>query len=346
METKQKIEIGSSTIFRTILILLGLWFLFLIRDIIILLIGAFVIASAIEPIARKLRQFRVPRAMSVVIVYLVALFILSLSVVLIAPALAEQTAQLAQAVPQVWEGLRGRLGLDALVSTEQIVPSLQQSLGRIANDLANVSLNVFEQTRTFFSGLFSLVFLLIIAFYLVIEENALKKAFRLIIPGAHMLYVETMIDRVQVKLGRWVLAQLSLALIIFVIVTTGLWLLGVPHAVALGLIAGVLEIIPVIGPIIAGIIATVVALSQSFLLGIGVAIFFVVVQQLENHLLIPSIMRKATGLNPLVTLIAVLVGAQVAGTVGVILSIPVATILSILLSDFFRTAQNPDELAG
>lgn len=345
MET-QKFEIGSSTIFRTILIVLGVWLLFIIRNIILMLIGAFVIASAIEPLARYLQRFRVPRAMSVVIVYLLALFVISAAVILIAPAMAQQTAQLAQSLPEVWSGLQDRLGLGVILPSEEVLPSLQKSLSQVADNLANISVNLFRQTSAIFSGLFSFIFVLIIAFYLVIEEDALKKAFRLVIPVNHMQYVDMILDRVQLKLGRWVLGQLALAFAIFVIVTSGLWIMGVEHALALGLIAGVLEVIPVIGPIIAGVVATVVGLSQSFLLGIAVVVFSVIVQQVENNLLVPTIMKKATGLNPLVTLIAVLVGAQIAGTVGVILSVPVATMISIFLSDFFRTAGGTDELAG
>lgn len=346
MNTTGKIEIGSGTIFRVILILAGFAFLFYIRDIIMILLGAFIIASAIEPIARSLRKYRIPRAMSVVIVYLLVLFVISASIVLIAPALIEQTISLANSLPATWNNVEAKLGLDTLISDDAFIPDLQGSLRQFADSLARAGSNIFEQTRDVFSGLLSLIFVLILAFYLVIEENAAKKLFRWVVPSRHMTYVEMVLDRVQRKLGHWVIAQLSLGIIIGVVVGVGLWIIGVDHALALGLIAGVLEIIPVIGPIIAGVIGSVVALSQSLFLGLGVALFYVIVQQAENHLLIPAIMRRATGLNPLVTLVAVLVGAQLAGVVGVILSVPVATILSILMSDFFKTATADDELAG
>lgn len=345
MET-QRLEIGSNTIFRVILILLGLWFLFLVRDLIVMLIGSFIIAAAVEPVAKKLQAFKVPRALSVVVVYLLALCIVAFSIVLIAPALAQQTAQLAQTFPGVVESLEARLGLEGVIDVESLTPSIQTSLRQFSDNIANIGLNVFQQTRNIFSGIFTLLFVLIIAFYLVIEENALKKAFRLVIPAVHMEYVERIIDKVTNKLGRWMLAQLSLGVIIGVAVGVGLWLIGVPHALPLGLIAGVLEAIPVIGPIIAGIVAVFVALSTSFFTGVITLVFYVAVQQLENHLLIPNIMRKATGLNPLVTIIAVLVGARLAGVVGVILSVPIATIISIFLSDFIKTAHPEDELAG
>lgn len=346
MISAQKIEIGSGTIFRILLIILGFMFLYLIRDIIIMLLAAFVIASAIEPIARRLRRYGVPRGASVVIVYVLVIAIFVLTVALIVPALAQQTAALIQSVSQVLQDVYQYIVPTGQVEVKDTVGQLRSSLSGFGGSFSNVSLNIFQQTRSVFSGIVSVIFTFIIALYLVIEEDAIKKMFRLVIPQRHIAYVERIIDRVQAKIGRWVIAQLSLAIIIGVVVGIGLWTLGVQHALALGLLAGVLEIIPVIGPIIAGFIGTLVALSQSLLLGLATIVFYVVVQQVENHALIPNVMRKATGLNPLVTLVAVLLGARLAGVVGVILAVPVATMINVFLSDFFTKSGSHDELAG
>lgn len=344
MNTAQKIDIGSSTILRTILILLGVWFLYLIRDILLILVSAVVIAAAIEPVARGLRRYGVPRGLSVVIVYVAVIAILVLAVVLIVPAIVEQATQLVQSLPQLLRGLEERFHIGLLIPSD-IPAQIEESLQRFGNNAASLGLDVFQRTANVFSGLVSLIFVFIIALYLVIEENALKKFFRIVVPRAHLAYIERIIDRAEEKIGRWVLAQLSLGLIIGLIVGFGLWLMGVPHAAILGLIAGLLEIIPVIGPIIAGIFGTLIALSQSLLLGVAAAVFYIVVQQIENHVLIPNIMKKATGLNPLVTLVAVLLGGRLVGVVGVILAVPVATIISIFISDFFTKASDK-ELAG
>lgn len=342
MPAVQKIDITSGTIFRVILIVLGFWFLFLIREVILMLLAAIVIAAAIEPIAKRLQRYRVPRAASVVIVYVVGLAVIGASLYLILPALATQIAQIAQALPHLISGIEGRFALGP-DSQAAVIPEIQQTLQRIGENISNLGATVVQQTKNFFAGVFSIIFVLIIAFYLVLEEDALKKLFRIIVPKEHMPYVERVIDRVQLKMGRWVLAQLSLGVIIGVTVGVGLWLMGVPFALALGLIAGVLEIIPVIGPIIAGLFGVTIALSQSFILAISTLVFYIVVQQLENHFLIPNIIRKATGLNPLVTIIAVLLGGRLAGVSGIILSVPIATILSIFLADFFSTAPATEE---
>lgn len=346
MAEAQKIDIGTGTIFRVILIILGFLFLYIVRDIIIMLIAAFVIASAVEPIAKKLQAYRIPRGASVIIVYILIITVITLTVVSIAPPLAKQTTALIQQLSQVIGNAFTYFVPGEQYDPRDVVSQLREGLSGFGNSLTNVGFSIFEQTRSVFSGFISVIFTFIIALYLVIEEDALKKVFRLVVPQHHHAYIEQIIDRIQVKIGRWVIAQLSLALVIGVVVGVGLWIIGVQNALVLGLFAGVLEIIPVIGPIIAGFIGTLVALSQSWILALVTLAFYVVVQQVENHALIPNLMKKATGLNPLVTLIAVLLGARLAGVVGIILSIPVATMISIFLSDFFSKSVDENELAG
>lgn len=346
MNTANRVDVTSSTIFRLLLIVLSFWFLYLIRDVLMILLAAIVISSALEPLARWLRSYHVPRALSVVVVYVLVISAIGSAAWLMVPPLKDQLTQLSRVLPQVIDSVQSRVGFIGEFSQGSITSQLQEGLKQFGDNIASFGFNVVQQTRQVFSGIVSLLFMLIIAFYLVIEEDALKKVARVVIPQKHVLYGEHIIDRIQSKLGRWVLAQLTLAVVIGIVVGIGLWILGVPYALSLGLLAGVLEVVPVIGPIIAGVFGVIVALSQSFFLAVITFAFYVVVQQVENHILIPNIMRKATGLNPLVTLLAVLLGGRLAGVAGVILSVPVATILSIAVSDIFDSKQRssiPDE---
>lgn len=342
----QKIDITSSTILRLLFMLLACWVLYIIRDVLLMLVAAMIIAFAMEPLTKRLQARKIPRAVSVVIVYAALITLFAAAILLIVPAVAQQTADLANQAPDLLIGLEQKIGTIPGFSSEDIALQLQQVLSKIGNNLGNYSNAIFQQTRSFFSGFLSIVFVFVIAFYLVIEQSALKKMFRYVVPRQHMAYVELMIDRIEYKLGRWVLGQMVLGIVVGLAVGIVLWLLGVKYALALGLVAGILEVFPVIGPLVSGILGTLIALSQSFILGIGALITYVVIQQLENQVLVPNIMKKATGLNPLVTLLAVLLGGRLAGFVGVILSVPIATIISIILADFFSTASADDELAG
>lgn len=339
----QKIDISSSTIFRTILILVGFWFLYIIQDVLLMLFASIVLAAGIEPVAKWAQKYKVPRALTVVLVYVAVLAILSLVVTLMIPPLATQVTQMAQVVPQAFDRVEGWVGGTFPINEETLVTQVQDFLNRFGSSLANASFNVFQQTRNVVSGFVSVLFVFVITFYLVMEQDALKKFFRVILPKEHVAYVDGVVDRAQKQIGRWIIGQLVLGVIMGLIVGIGLWLIGVKFALVLGILAGVMEIIPVIGPIIAAIPAVIIGLSQGPVLGLGTVVFYILVQQAENHLLVPNIMKRAVGLSPLVTLIAVLLGARLIGVVGVILAVPAATIIKVFLSDIFS---GEEELAG
>lgn len=342
MALHQTHDISTSTIFRVILIVLGFWFLYVIRDVLLMLLAAIVIAAAIEPVADYLSRYKIPRSLSVVVVYGLIIALLGAVTTLLIPALAAQISQLAHSIPDLSERV-GRDTLFRIIPSGELAGSLRQILIRLGDSLTQISFDVFQRTRSIFSGIISVLFVFMVAFYMVIERDALKKMFQMIIPARHMSYVNGLIDRATKSIGRWVLAQIVLAFIVGCVVSLGLWILGFPYALVLGLLAGILEIIPVIGPVIAAIPGIVVGLSLSLLYGVIALVFYIVIQQTENNILVPNIMRKATGLNPLVTIIAVLLGARLAGVVGAMLAVPLATIVNIFWSDMMDTQPSPSE---
>lgn len=325
----ERIEITSNTIFRFLLIGLGFWFVYLIRDVLLMLFAAVVIAAVIEPVADAWQRYRIPRALSVLVVYVGILAVIAAVLTMILPVLAIQVSQLAQALPQL---VQSQEWLSKSVQSRAL-SSVQNVLLGFGEQLTRASFNVFQQTRTIFSGVLAVILVFVIAFYMVVEKDALKKLFRILLPASHVPYVEQVIDRAKKSIGRLVVAQLLLGAIVGVVVGGGLWLLGVKYALALGLLAGVLEIVPVIGPLVAAIPGVLVGVSQSLLYGLITLIFYIVVQQIENQFLVPAVMRRAIGLHPLVTIVAVLLGARLGGFVGVILAVPAATIISLFWAD-------------
>lgn len=336
----QKIEIGSSTIVRTIVFVLALWFLYIAWQVVVMLFAAVIIASAMEPIANWLGRYKVPRALTVIGVYVAILLVGSTVAGLMISPLALQLEQLAQALPGVVDA--ALVFLPTLhIDETAVVAAFQDGLAKFGNDIANIGHNVFVGTRTVISGIITVVFVFVIALYLVVEQDALKKFAQLITPREHFSYVENVVARAQRGLGRWLLGQLVLGIIVGTIIGVGLYALGVPYALLLGILAGLMEFIPVAGPIIAATPGVIVALAHSLSLGLIVWVFYVVVGQIESHVLIPNIMRRALGLRPLVTIIAVLIGAQLGGLVGVLLAVPAASVVNTIALDIFRR----DEIA-
>ena len=334
----QKIEIGSSTILRTIVFLLVLWFLYIAWQVVAMLFAAVIIASAMEPIANWLGAYKIPRALTVMTVYIIILVASSTVVGLMIQPLAHQVQQLAHALPGVVEAALAFLPVVRLDETA-VVAAFQDGLSQFGNDIANIGLNVFTGTRTVISGVVTVVFVFVIALYLVVEQDALKKFALLVTPAEHVAYVENAVARVQRGLGRWLLGQLVLGLIVGTIIGLGLYFMGVPYALLLGILAGLMEFIPVAGPIIAAIPGVIIALAHSFVLGMIVWAFYSVVGQIESHVLIPNIMRRALGLRPLVTIIAVLIGARLGGVVGILLAVPAASVINTIAIDIFKASK-------
>jgi predicted PurR-regulated permease PerM len=326
------LDISTGTILRVVIILVGFWFVYLIFDVLLMLFAAVVIASAIRPVANWMERFRVPRALSVIMVYALVLLIISGALTLMIVPLTEQTMQLVRALPSIVE----RLNLSGFVAmTEEKIsngPVWETVLGE-GGALADVGANIVRRTGNVFSAVFTIFFVFFIALYLVVDKDSFKKPFRMVVPKEHLSYTEMVIERAQKKIGQWVVAQIVLAVVIAVVVWLGLWAMGVPYSLVLGILAGVLEIIPILGPIIAAIPAVLIGLTQSLWLGAGLIVFYLLVQQLENNLLIPFLMRKATGLNPIVTILALLLGGRMAGIVGVILAVPAAVVINAFLAD-------------
>ncbi len=345
-KANSNVDISTGTVFRVVLVLISFWFIYIIFDFLLMLFASVVVASAIRPVADRLERYLVPRAVSVALVYGLVLVVAAVVVSLIIPPLTEQLTQLSHALPALMEYLSVRGLIPSTGEVRGAVSAWQQALAGVGKDLTNVGAGLFRQTRTVFSGVFTLIFMFVIALYLVVDKEAVKKPFRMVVPARHLAYVEMVIDRTQRVMGRWVVAQLSLGVIVGVTVAAGLWIMGVPYSLLLGLVAGVLELVPIMGPIIAAVPAVLVGFTQSWLLGLGVALFYLLVQQAENHLLIPFIMRKATGLNPLVTILAVLLGARLVGVVGVLLAVPAAVVVSAFVNDLVSTSKTGEELAG
>lgn len=346
MADRLTLDIPASSVFRILLILLVVWFLWFIRDIVLLLVVSIIIASALEPLAARLQQFRIPRPLSVLAVYLVVIAALGGVGTVLIPALGAEIRDLARVLPDAYARFLQLLGGAGLfLDTPQAIEQLQAGLINLGDFLTSSAGGFLATTKTLFGSVLAVVLVLIISFYLVVNRHGLVAFIRSITPAQHQAYAIGLVERAQRRIARWAGAQLLLGVIVGVLVYLGLWGLGIRYALALALLAGFLELIPVLGPIIAAIPAILVGLTESLVLGLLVLLLYVVIQQVENHILVPVIMQRALGLNPLVTVIAVLVGAKLAGFLGVLLAVPIATILAVFLGDLIPAGRE-EELPG
>ncbi len=325
-----------ATMVRIIAVIVLLAFVYAIRDVFVILLVSIVIATAIDPVVDRLQARRIPRTLSVIALFLLifggALAILAL----IIPPLVNQVTELAQNFPTLYQKFTDEFtalhDLTARAGFQQNIDSFLQSL---QSGVGKVSTSVFGAVSGFFGGLVSFIAILVLTYYMVSEESGMKKFFRGVLPTQYQPFFAQVFGRVQQKLGGWMRGQLLLMLIVAVADFIGLSIIGVKYALALALFAGLMELLPMIGSTIAAIPAIFVATTQSLTKGIITLVLFFVIQQIQNNFVSPRVYRGAVGLHPIVTLTVMLVGAKLAGILGILLAIPVALIVTTVYQETY-----------
>ncbi len=335
METR-KIDISSGVIWRIILIALLLWFLFFIRDILLLLILAIVVVSAALPLVDKMESKKIPRALGTLGIFLGFILVVAFIFYLILPQLVDEFKQLGQTLPKYFEGINRFFENASQLAITYNFSNLQDIIDRSSEALASSASSFFSSTVGFLGGFLKIIIIFSLSFYMLVKRNGTQNFIKQVTPAKHQEYVTDLINRIQRKMGRWLVGQIALIFIVFGLYYLALTLLGVPFALALAIFGGLLEIIPYLGPIIAAIPAILLAFTVSPLTALLVAAAYFLIQQMENHLFTPLIMRKAVGLNPVIVILALLVGAKIAGILGVILAVPVTTAIGVFIKDLME----------
>ncbi|MFA6973802.1 MAG: AI-2E family transporter [Parcubacteria group bacterium] len=340
MLSRQTIDISTGIIFRTVLILIGLWFVYFVRDILALLFIAIILVAAMDPIVYRLHRRKIPRTVGVSIVYSCMFAVVGLIVSFLVPPLVAQFQDFSQRLPSIASSLENSFqGINTFFQAQHIALTTQELLTEISSQLATSTADIFSATVGVFSGFVSAIIVLVMAFYMASKDDGIKNFVVSITPDQHKQYAGSLVLRIQRKIGRWMLGQMLLMFIIFALDFAGLYLLDVPYALTLAIFAGLMEVVPYIGPIVSAVPAILVGLSVSPLTGLLVAIVYVVVQQFEGHIIIPQVMRKAVGLHPIAVILALLVGLKLGGVLGAILAIPIATAISVFVGDLFEKAK-------
>ena len=324
------INISTSTIIRTVLILLAVAFIYYILDIIVVLFISFIIISAITPIVDKLESKKIPRIISTVLIFFLVLFGFGYVLSLIIPIFISQFNLFIQRIPEYIETLSQNKVLKYFITPESINNFDYSKL--LTENTLKVSSYLKDEARRliYVAVMFSL------SFYMTLQKNAIKNFVKIISPKTYEEYIVSLVLRIQYKMGKWLQGQLILNVIIGTSVYFILSFLEVPYALILAIIAGLFEFIPNIGPTFSTILAAGIALTDSPIKAIAVVISFIILQQLENHLIVPLVMRQAVGLNPVVIIIAIIVGIKLAWPIGAIIAVPFVTAMSEIVTDIIE----------
>lgn len=339
MENKKyhSFNISTFTIIKIILVFILFYFLFLIREILAILFVSLILASAVDPWVDWMESKKIPRGAGILIIYLTMFLVVGGVIGLIIPPIVEQTNDLIENFPRIFEKIVSAFSALKEYSIKHgILDEIKNNFGTFSENIQGAAGGIFSTVSGIFGGIFTFFLVLVITFYMVVEENALKKIVWSIAPTQHQVYIMRLVNRMQRKVGLWLRGQLILSLIIFCLTYLALLILDVKYALVLALIAGLTEFVPYLGPILASIPAIFLSFTQAPTLAIFVAIVYYIIQLVENNIIVPKLMQKVVGLNPIVSIAVLMIGFKVAGVPGAILSIPVATAVNVLVKDLFE----------
>jgi predicted PurR-regulated permease PerM len=328
------------TIWMVVLTAVLLWAAFLVRDVLLLIYISGVLAIGFSPIVRLIQRQkmlpvvatrRFPRWMAILVLYLVIIGSLTGIGFMIFPPLAEQGRQLWSALPDMLS--RGQSFLISKGLLREPVEWRDLVKQTPVSGSTEAVGTVFGAVLGLLGGLFGLLTILILTFYLLVESDALHSTFLRLFPRRSRDRAAEVSREITLKVSAWLGGQLLLGTIIGVTSAIGLWLLGIPYFYVLALISAIGELIPVVGPILAAIPAVAVAGTVSMQKVVLVIVFFVVQQQFENHVLVPKVMERQVGISPVTVILALLIGGKLLGILGAILAVPTAAILQVVISE-------------
>ena len=335
------ISISTGTIIRVICIFLVLGFLFLIKNVLALFFVAIVMSSAFDPFIDYLQKKKFPRALSIIGVYIIFLTLVGGAFYLLSGPIVDQIRDMSRDFPQHYQKInQGLANIGRMDLNDN--QTMTNGLSFITTNLSKATTGIFSFLISLFGGLISFFIILVITFYLVVEEDGMKRFIRSLTPTEHRPYISQLINKMQLKMGHWLRGQLLLSVIIFFMVFIVLSIFGVKYALILALTAGIFEIIPYLGPLISAIPAVFFAFSQSPSKALLVVVLYFIIQRVENDIIVPKVLGKSIGLNPLVVILALLIGARVGGVIGALLAVPVVTALSVYFEDLVSSRRNKE----
>ena len=335
-------------------VILGFWLLYRFYQVVFILFIAIVMGTVIRPAVAWLHRRGLPRIAGVLLVYILLIVLLISFILLLFPLIIEQGITISAVVPGYYQNLREWMMNypdPLIVRLSEFLPTTLpglQPVQQTGEEMLASAEQVLDYLTLAAKGSFIALVILVLTFYWTLDGPRTIQSLLLLVPQQKRESIRELISAMETKVGFYVAGQGILCLVIGIMALITYLLIGLPNALALALIAGVLEAVPMIGPLLGAVPAALVGLSIGPDRLIWVIVATVVIQQLENNLLVPRVMRKAVGVNPFVTLLAIFAFSSFFGLAGALMAIPIAAIIQLLLERFVfhLEATEPDTSPG
>lgn len=342
MDKEVRMSITAGSVVTALGVITGAYLLWILRDLVILVLTAIIIASAIEPWIVFFIRHRFPRFVSALLVYVLVFGSLFIILYFFFPPIVTDATGFLSAMPKYLDTLNLGGQLPTIATPTNLFggsgsgsQSFLQTLISLQSIFSATSGGVIQILVTFFGGIVSLLLIIVLSFYFALQDTGVDDFLRLVMPVKYEEYSVDLWKRSQKKIGLWMQGQILLSVIVAILVYLGLLIIGIPYALLLAVFTAIAEVIPVFGSLIAGSVAVIVGYSNG---GIAIALIvaglYVVVNQFESNLIYPLIVKKIVGIPPLLVIIALVAGYTIAGYLGVVLSVPVAAVILEFIYDF------------
>ncbi len=341
------INIGWGTMIRAILVVLLFVAIYILKDIVLIILTAVILASSIEPATRWLVRYKFPRVIAVITLFAAVIVLFAGVFYFFLPPLLDDLSGFISSIPDYLQSFSfsGNTSLSSLFGSQGVMDDLsgvalspKEFVSELKTAFFDFSGGIFHGVNIIFGGLLSFVLIVVISFYLAVQERGIENFLKVVTPLKHEKYVIDLWTRTQHKIGLWMQGQLILGLLMGVFVYLGLAILNVPYALLLGVLAAFFELIPLFGPILAAVPAVAIAfINIGPTIGLIVIGFYVIMQQFENHLIYPLVVRKVIGVPPLVVILALLIFGKLFGFLGLIIAVPAVTMLLEIADDIEKS---------
>lgn len=327
-----KIEISAKTIVFAVVLLILLQAVWVVRELLFSFVIAFIIMSAFNPVVTWFEKWRIPRVVSTLIVFALTISGVGFLFAWLIPPIVKETTILFKNFPDYLKNLE--IGSDLKLSE-----NLFSQYG------SSVTTGAFDFLKSTFSNVIFLISTIFFSFYFLIEEHVIRRLLMKFFDKKNAGAIAEIFDKAELRMRAWLWGQLILMLAIGLVTYVGLMVLGVRYALPLAVFAGLLEIVPILGPTISAVPAFIVTASQNMFSGLSVIVLYFIIQQVENQVLVPVVMRRAVGLNPIVTLTALIIGGKLGGILGLLLAIPITLCVETVINEMANMRLNEEQKA-
>ena len=332
MKEERTLDLSWKTIFRICAFLFLLYLLYLVKDILVLILFAFILSFLVEPAISFLEEKRISRPISVLFIYLFLFSFLGILIFFLVSPIFSESQKLIKSIPEYFEKISPTLKNFGILASE----NFEDLLKTFQDWLIKASKSIFSAIFAIFGGVFTTLTVFFLSIFISLEKGIGERIIRFFSSRESEEKFVEVFRNCQEKVSAWFATRILSCLFVFVLTLLSLKIFKVDYAFSLSLLSGFLNLVPILGPIVSGVLIFIISLLNSFQKALFATLAFILIQQIDANILCPILTKKFVGLSPFLTLVSLLIGGKILGFWGAIFSIPLAATVVEIAKEIFK----------